>query len=54
MLLGRSDKHTNRRSELIYKISLFNVKKLKEDIHLNKPLNSNPNLNVLITFHASI
>jgi len=29
-------------------ISLFNVKKFKKDIHLNKPLNKSLNLNVLI------
>jgi len=30
--------------------SLFNVKKFKEDIHLNKPLSKNLNLNGLIMF----
>jgi len=32
----------------LIKIYLFNVKKLKEDIHLNKSLRKNLNLNVLI------
>jgi hypothetical protein len=34
--------------------SLFNVKKFKEDIHLNKKLSKNFNLNILIIFEASI